>query len=301
MRQLIDSCLERFGRIQVRARLQIFRGAIRQVDPPAAFVVRELLFYPMRPVVAMMARRRGGDIGGAWAALMRGAGNAFTYRLRADGRKIVIRHGTEDVFVMWELFDRRAYAIPAAAREALERDARAIRLVDLGANIGLGARFFDGELAIDAVIAYEPLVANLVILRRNRALDAPGRRWRIIDAAACTRDQDVSFTAGRVTGGRISTDAGTGNLRVRGRDVFRDLVAADLLKMDIEGGEWAILQDVRLGETSLRAVVVEFHPWGCPEPDPEACARRLLSQAGFTVGPADRVGPGLGIVWAWRT
>jgi hypothetical protein len=111
----------------------------------------------------------------------------------------------------------------------------------------------------------------------------------------------VSFTAGRVTGGRISTDAGTGSLRVRGRDVFRDLVAADLLKMDIEGGEWAILQDVRLGETSLRAVVVEFHPWGCQEPDPEACARRLLSKAGFTVGPADRVGPGLGIVWAWRT
>ncbi len=50
----------------------------------------------MRPFVTLIARRRGGDAGDAWAALTRGSRNAFTYRLRADGRKIVIRHGTVD-------------------------------------------------------------------------------------------------------------------------------------------------------------------------------------------------------------
>ena len=232
---------------------------------------------------------------------MRGSGNAFTYRLRADGRKIVIRHGTVDVAVIWEIVDQRTYAIPAAPRSALEDLARPIRLVDLGANVGLGARFFGRELAVDAVIAYEPVVANLAILERNRAMDPSGLRWTIVEAAAFARDGEVSFATRSPADGRISNDDGAQTVRVPARDVFRDLAAADLLKMDIEGGEWAILQDPRLRETPLRAVVMEFHPWGCPEPDPEACARRLLRQAGFTVGAAALRGPGIGILWAWRT
>jgi FkbM family methyltransferase len=300
MRQSIDSCLGRVRRSQVLARLRIFRGALRQVETPATFFARELLFYPLRPVVAFTARRRGGDVGGAWAALMRGSGNVFTYRLRADGRKIVIRHGTVDVFFIWELLDQRAYAIPAAARDALEGLARPIRLVDLGANIGLAARFFDGELSIDSVTAYEPVASNLAMLERNRAADPSGPCWRIVKAAAFTRDDEVSFTT-VASGGRMRTEVDGQTARVPARDVFPDLAAADLLKMDIEGGEWPILQDPRLRGTPLRAIVLEFHPWGCPEPDPEACARRLLEQAGFTVGPAELAGPGVGILWAWRT
>jgi len=300
MRQRISTGLRRVRSIHAGTRVRIFRGALRQVESPATFFVRECLFYPMRPVVVMIARRHGGDIGAAWTKLMRGSRNAFTYRLRADGRKIVIRHGTVDVAVIWEIFDERTYAIPVAPRHALEGLGRPIRLVDLGANIGLGARFLDGDLRVAEVIAYEPVTANLAILERNRAADPSGRRWHIIDAAAFTRDAEVAFATRSATDGRISDDGGAQTVRVPARDVFRDLARADLLKMDIEGGEWAILQDPRFGETPLQAVVMEFHTWGCPEPDPEGCARRLFQGAGFTVGPVTHAGPGVGMLWAWR-
>jgi len=301
MPQWISSGLGRARSIQVRTRLRFFRGALRQIDAPATFFARECLFYPMRPIVAMIARHHGGDIGAAWTLLMRGSGNVFTYRLRADGQKIVIRHGTVDVALIWEIFDACTYAIPAAARDALESPGRPLRLVDLGANIGLGTRFFDRELTIGSVIAYEPVEANLAILERNRAADPSGRQWRIVEAAAFTRDDEVSFARGSATDGRIIDEGGDQTVQVPARDVFRDLAAADVLKMDIEGGEWAILQDPRLRATPLRAVAMEFHPWGCPEPDPEACARRLLNEAGFTIGPAAHLGAGVGMLWAWRT
>jgi len=137
-------------------------------------------------------------------------------------------------------------------------------------------------------------------LERNRAADPSACRWHIIDAAAFTRDAEVAFSTRSATDGRISDDGGAQTVRVPARDVFRDLARADLLKMDIEGGEWAILQDPRFGETPLQAVVMEFHTWGCPEPDPEGCARRLFQGAGFTVGPVTHAGPGVGMLWAWR-
>jgi FkbM family methyltransferase len=300
MRESIHGCVERVRCIQIRARLNIFRGALRQVDQPASFFVRELLFYPLRPIVSGIARRNAIDPGAAWTKLLRGSRNAYTYRLRASGHKIVIRHATSDVFLIWEIFDQRAYAIPPEPHRILESIGRPIRLVDLGANIGLGARFLDGELPIASVIAYEPISADLPILRRNLAQTASQGPWRINEAAAYTHDSSVGFVIGRPLEGRISLDGADDGARVPARDVFRDLQNADLLKMDIEGGEWAILQDQRLAQTSLRAIVMEFHSWGCPDEDPEACARSLLERAGFTVQAGATTGADFGVLWGWR-
>ena len=85
------------------------------------------------------------------------------------------------------------------------------------------------------------------------------------------------------------------------RDAFPLMATADLVKIDIEGGEWPILTDARLGELAARAVALEFHPEGCPAGDARAEAFRLLASAGFSLCDVPTLAPaGYGALWAWR-
>jgi hypothetical protein len=75
----------------------------------------------------------------------------------------------------------------------------------------------------------------------------------------------------------------------------------DLVKMDIEGGEWPILTDARLARLPTRVVVMEWHEHRCPHPSPRAYACDLLGGAGFVRQWHE---PGRfasnGLLWAWR-
>jgi hypothetical protein len=64
-------------------------------------------------------------------------------------------------------------------------------------------------------------------------------------------------------------------------DLLKTNHDVELLKMDIEGAEWDILTDPRLSELKARAIVLEWHSIGCPEPDPHKAAARLLVEAGY--------------------
>ena len=76
---------------------------------------------------------------------------------------------------------------------------------------------------------------------------------------------------------------------------------ADLVKIDIEGAEWALLSDPRLARLEARVIVMEWHALGCPDPDPACAAGRLLAGAGY-VGQHRVPGrfPSCGTIWAWR-
>lgn len=299
--RIIDMSREALRRAQLGVRWRAFRGATALVQTPVRFVVRESLFYPMRPLVAAIARRSGGDMGDAWRVLLRGSANAYAYDLPRYGCKVVVRHGTVDVFLLWEIFGMQVYAVPETIRDALARDGRPIRLVDLGANVGFAARFLATQLPVDAIVAYEPVAANLEALARNRDAEpgAGGPTWEVVPAAATTRDGNVRFGHGHSTEGRIVMDAPDASV-VAGRDIFPDLADAVLLKMDIEGGEWPIIADERFARTGVRALVMEFHPWGCPESDPETYLRNLLREVGFTVHEVSTTAPGIGTLWAYR-
>ena len=46
--------------------------------------------------------------------------------------------------------------------------------------------------------------------------------------------------------------------------MFPHLHDADLLKIDIEGGEWPLLTDARFGELKVPAIVLEYHAYDSP-------------------------------------
>jgi hypothetical protein len=85
-------------------------------------------------------------------------------------------------------------------------------------------------------------------------------------------------------------------------DLFGLDHAVDLLKLDIEGGEWPILLDGRLAALRAGAVVAEWHGRRAPERRPREAVARLLRTAGYTAfadGPYDP-NADVGVLWAWR-
>jgi FkbM family methyltransferase len=248
----------------------VLRDAARGISGIGRFTVRELL---------------SGGIG--------------TYRIRGSDLRIVLRHRTSDVFAFQEIFGQRIYEdllqpFPSARREP-------VRVVDLGANVGLfcarAARAFPQAL----ITAVEPDGRNLTLLRHAAELNAPYGEWRVVEACADVRAGSVEFIAdgswaSRVAGVgdppvELEADDGQRSVTVPAIDTFELIDGADIVKMDIEGSEWSLLSDPRLGQVRIGRLLVEYHDWACPDPNPHRLARALLERAGLKVLPVEDWGP----------
>jgi FkbM family methyltransferase len=231
---------------------------------------------------------------------LRGRGTGL-YRLRSGGARVALRHGTIDRTTYDEVFHERLYAPPAPVREILASLDRPV-VCDLGANVGMFGAWALTEISPAEIIAFEPDPANALVHEAVIAANDTGTRWRLERTAAGARDREASFEGGRFAESRLVSDV-PGASVVRVRDVFPELQRADVLKIDVEGGEWELLGDPRLGQVPVRVIALEYHPHLCPEPDPEAAAWSALEEAGFAVAASDAwAGPeGHGMLWAWRS
>jgi FkbM family methyltransferase len=174
-----------------------------------------------------------------------------------------------------------------------------------------------------SVVSFEPDPRNVQMLRECIGANGLQERWRVVEACAATSDGTVAFQSSfhlsRAAGasdvalkdlqqriaGTFSFLDGTALLRpeaheVAARDAFPFLLDADLVKIDIEGGEWEMLADPRLAELGAVAVVLEYHPSYAPGADAEAIVEAELARAGFQTGAPLRGGDA-GLIWAWKT
>jgi len=243
------------------------------------------------------------------------------YRLRGSGLSAQVRHPLLDMWILEEVFRSRVYQPPPEALRVLHALDRPARVVDLGGHAGYFALFMLGLLPGISIVSFEPDPDNAASLRR--AIESNGLQgaWSLVEACAASRDGEVefesSFHLSRIArqdtalaefqshlAAEIPFLAGTALLetrprRVKSRDVFASLSEGDLLKVDIEGGEWEILEDPRFASLEPAAVVLEYHPAYCPSQDPEGIARSALESAGLESGPSIP-GDGAAVMWAWR-
>ena len=237
---------------------------------------------------------RAGDFA-TFRALTAGPSGLTTLKLRVNGTvvPVTVRGGTEDV-VMSSLIlrDESEYRLPSLP------DFKPTTILDLGANIGLFGAFAAARWPRARISAYEPDPANADVCRECIAANRLEHRWALTTAAAANRAGELRFHA---SGDALSHAGEGGNLVVEARDVLGEIAAADLVKMDVEGGEWEILRDPRFAASPPRAIVLEYHPHPSAS-DPRAAVEALLRQAGLAEqSPIFHRGDGHGMLWAWRS
>ena len=250
----------------------------------------------VEPAAALALRARCVRESGRFAAreLLRSR-TLGEYHARSSGLPLLIRHRSADVVTLGEVFHRPDYEPPPHVAACLDGLGPALRILDLGANVGLFGVFAAGRWPQASVTAVEPDPANLAVLRRCSERSGRGEAWRLVEGAAAAHDGSVAFEAGGESLSRIAPGAGAS---VRAIDVLPWLDGIDLLKMDIEGGEWAILDDPRFQAAAPAVTVLEYHPHLCPHLDPRAAVEAVFARAGRRIDTIFARADGHGMLWA---
>jgi FkbM family methyltransferase len=222
------------------------------------------------------------------------------YHLRDNGRCVLIRHRGVDAATLAEVFYHRFYDPPAEVARAIGEPQL---ILDLGANIGLFGLLASSRWPSARIVGYEPDPANAAVHERAIEANGLGDRWTLVAEAAGPRDGKIRFVAGLGAGSHAlgtATEAAAATIVVAQRDVLAAIAAADLVKIDIEGGEWELLGDPRFAAAPPRVLVIEYHPEGSPEADSRAAVERALAAAGLLTAPIWHAADGVGMLWAWR-
>jgi FkbM family methyltransferase len=219
-----------------------------------------------------------------------------THHIRDTGVPFAMRHQTADVLVLDELFSQREYELPLQIRDALA-GRRPLRVLDLGANIGLFGAWMIGEFSDVQITSIEADPDNARVLEATIAANR-STRWNLIEAAASTRDGTVRFVSGEHTTSHMARPDEDG-IEVSAVDVFELAGDVDMLKIDVEGAEWPLLADPRFGGLGPAAVLLEYHPQGCRATDARAAAEDRLRCAGLEViNVRPHAEHGTGLIWA---
>ena len=164
------------------------------------------------------------------------------------------------------------------------------RILDCGANIGLATLYFKRRYPAARITAFEPdpALADLLEMnvRENGAADVD-----VVRAAVWTDPGSVQFRAEGADSGAIDgVSAGLEGRLVTVPSVrLADVIARepiDLLKLDIEGAEAAVLADCAHVLRNVRAMVIDLHEFDARRRQAPRVLERL-SQSGFTYAVSD--------------
>ena len=216
----------------------------------------------------------------------------------AKGIDFFVRDGQDGVWdrgVIGEVVDGDCYRIGGWL------PSNPVVVLDVGGYIGAFSRWVGIRVPSAKIIAFEPVAANLQLLKMNTQ-DMPN--VTVIDAALGDRNGTVTFVEGNGNpgGGGVLWQASGGATPCRDvAEVIADVGYVDCLKLDCEGGEFAILERIRSMPGGIRAHVgcvrAEVHA-STESPEYKRFMDTLRQSFPFTA--EQPLGSGLGLAFGWR-
>jgi FkbM family methyltransferase len=173
---------------------------------------------------------------------------------RLLGRPVHVVDAPSFLMSYREIFGRQVYRFPSTRESP--------RILDCGANIGLGTLFWKRLYPGARLTAFEPDPAIFRALARNCAVWQVNR-VELIDRAVWSDDGETRFWpeggySGRLLPkGSVDSRASIPVRTVRLRDYLRGPI--DLLKLDIEGAEVEVLVDCADRLDRVERLFVEYH------------------------------------------
>jgi len=197
-----------------------------------------------------------------------------------DGLVITIRRNFMDAAILGEVFLDESYV-----RGLVLPDRPTV--VDIGGYIGDFALFAAKRLNARRVVVCEPSPRNWDLLQKNVANNSYGDRIEMVNKAV-TDGEDVMMNVEASDRGQARVSAyGPGDVprqRIPGVSLAslmesHGLDTIDLLKIDCEGGEYAILSGTPSEALKrIRNIVFEFHEIDGFQAKLDAVKRRLASE-----------------------
>ena len=235
-----------------------------------------------------------------WYLLWMLFGSRWPVTLRfLAGPRLALRPGRDDRATLMEIFGERQYELPADCSIPEPKT-----IVDLGGYCGYSAVYFLNRFPGSQVIVFEPHPVHIRMLWKNIRLNNLQDRVRVVAAAVGVRDESGYLKDDNCTSTIVDAFQSAGAIPVPVVDLFSQIPSSqvDLLKMDAEGAEQAILADPRFLDLAKRisAMVLEWHH-SASIPDGRSWCIDKLRQAGFDTvvdGPVQY--SQAGILWAYR-
>jgi FkbM family methyltransferase len=218
-----------------------------------------------------------------------------TFRLRTGERLFLRSAPATDATTAYEIFVAEVYR-----QVGPEPDPSVTRIVDVGANVGMSLIYWARHYPNAKLIAFEPHPVHVASLRRNLERNGISHRVELHAAAACAHASTVQLTDDEHCSS-VTTNGNVQTLSIEAVDFFATLGSApiDLLKMDIEGGEYELLGDPRFADLRIPRLVLEWHKTTEHPNGREWCEQRLTS-LGYTVVPGKWSSDQNGLLWGFR-
>jgi FkbM family methyltransferase len=180
----------------------------------------------------------------------------YTLHLRSLPGPFTIRKNTSDVHQLTQTVIRQSYGVMLPETASL--------IIDAGANIGDTACWYLNRFPTARVVAIEPELSNVMLLRQNVSIH--GNRCVVFERALWPRPGFLTLHAGAVETAahvdEVSNRHGATCTGISVPEILGDLGESeiDILKCDIEGAEEQVFSsdaDVWLRQT--KCVYVEVH------------------------------------------
>jgi FkbM family methyltransferase len=163
---------------------------------------------------------------------------------------------------------KRPYELLHTYRELFENElykfqtkSNAPVIIDCGANIGLSVLYFKQLYPQALVDAYEPDEQNFDILSRN--CNANGLQTVYLHKAAVwIKNGTISFEATESEASHVSEQDHANVVQVpsvRLANALQKYPRIDFLKIDIEGAEWQVVQDIATELHRVENFFLEYH------------------------------------------
>lgn len=198
-----------------------------------------------------------------------------------------------DLGVAYEIFVHRYLQTPVRVPPE-----RVKLIVDLGANVGMSCLYWLAAYWRAEVLAFEPHPGHAAQCRIN--LERNGLLARAtLHAAAVGAYERRAWISDAGTASQLGARTGPEH-EIACLDVFPLLAGRriDILKVDIEGGEYEVLEDSRFGDLDIRTIVMEWHERD-GRPGGYTWCRERLEKLGFQVYPIFQQATH-GMFWAYR-
>ena len=263
-----------------------YRPHLKVIDPDPYLTTRFMAFARMLTPVSAVKYF-------AWRAISQ---QMKVWVQKKNGLQIQLRprsSGNNDYGVAYEIFVHQ-FLLP---RVWIPR-VRVALIVDFGANVGFSCSYWLANYHLAKIIAFEPNPKHVSQFRVNIARNAYDERVTLHEAAAGVAEGQGWISDAASSQMSKTEDCG---FKVRVMDVFKELAGReiDILKIDIEGGEYEILADPRFASLDVKAIVLEWH--ARPDiPNGDKWCRDRLQKFGYRLYPIFQH-KSYGMFWAYRT